>query len=166
MPSGGERPLSHRLYRRKKVAADGREFVLHAGRNFGEDSTGDESIAFDIANGAPSGLLTLAYLPAGGRKLTIAQDEAFTAFPWAERAGLSVLRTIGALEVLGAIGLILPMLTGILPLLTPIAAVGLVLVQIVAIALHVRRGEFQTLPVNVVLLLLALFVAIARFAGV
>ncbi|GHD82043.1 DoxX-like protein [Salinibacterium amurskyense] len=112
-----------------------------------------------------SGLLALAYLAAGGQKITVAKDKAFTTFPWAEGAGIPILRVVGVLEVLGAIGLIVPVLTGILPILTPIAAVGLVLVQAVAMIIHARRGEFKALPVNAVLLLLALFVAIARFAG-
>ena len=66
--------------------------------------------------------------------------------------------------MLGAIGLILPQATGIAPILTPIAALGLVAVQVGAITVHVRRKETKVLPVNIVLLLLALFVAIGRFA--
>lgn len=119
-----------------------------------------------IAVWIASGLLALAYLAAGGQKVRIAKDEAFVTFPWAERGGLGLLRAIGAVEILGALGLILPALTGILPILAPIAASCLVLVQIVAVVLHVRRDEFKALPVNAVLLLLALFVAIARFSGV
>lgn len=118
-----------------------------------------------IAVWIASGLLAAAYLAAGAQKVRIAKDEAFVKFPWAEGGGLAVLRLVGAVEVLGAIGLILPALTGILPILTPIAAVGLVLVQIVAMVVHIRRSEFKALPVNVVLLLLALFVAIVRFSG-
>ena len=65
--------------------------------------------------------------------------------------------------VLGAIGLIVPEATGIAPILTPIAALGLVAIQVGAIITHVRRKEAQVLPVNIVLLLMALFVAIGRF---
>jgi hypothetical protein len=67
------------------------------------------------------------------------------------------------LEVLGAIGLIVPLLTGILPWLTPLAAIGLVLTMLGAMATHLRRGENQMLAVNLVLLLAA-FVAYGRFA--
>jgi hypothetical protein len=112
-----------------------------------------------------SGLLALAYLAAGGQKIAVAKDKAFTTFAFAESLGLPVLRAVGVVEVLGAIGLIVPALTGIAPILTAIAAAGLVLVQIFAVIIHSRRGEFTALPVNVVLLLLALFIAIARFAG-
>ena len=64
-----------------------------------------------------------------------------------------------------AIGLIVPPLTGMLPILAPIAAVGLVLVQVGAIIVHVMRNETKALGMNVVLLLLAAFVAVGRFLG-
>jgi hypothetical protein len=56
------------------------------------------------------------------------------------------------------------MLTGILPWLTVAAAVGLVIVQLGASALHLSRGEAARLPVNVVLLLLAVIVVVGRLA--
>ena len=70
----------------------------------------------------------------------------------------------GIAEVLGAIGLIVPMVTGIVPGLTIAAAAGLVLVQICAIVFHLSRGEGKAVPANVVLLLLALLVVIGRVA--
>ena len=73
-------------------------------------------------------------------------------------------RFVGWAEVLGAIGLILPLLTGILAWLTPLAALCLVLVQILAIGFHLRRGEAQVLPFNAVLLALAIFVAWGRWS--
>jgi hypothetical protein len=68
-------------------------------------------------------------------------------------------------EILGALGVILPWLTGIAPILTPIAAVGLVVVQIGALRVHLVRNERQPLPANVLLLLLAGFAAVGRFRG-
>ena len=56
-----------------------------------------------------------------------------------------------------------PWLTGIASFLTPVAAVGLAVIQIGAIITHTRRGERQPLPMNVVLVLLAAFVAAVRF---
>jgi hypothetical protein len=58
---------------------------------------------------------------------------------------------------------VLPWLTGIAPVLTPIAATGLVVIQALAMAVHVRRHEQKGLPMNIVLLLLALVVAVFRF---
>ena len=72
------------------------------------------------------------------------------------------MRFIGAAEALGAIGLILPMLTGILPGLTVAAAIGLALVMALATAFHLSRGESSRVPGNAVLLLLALSVVIGR----
>ncbi len=121
----------------------------------------------NIALWVVSAILAVAYLAAGLNKLTKSKAAllANPNFQWAEDFSQGALRGIGTAEILGAIGLILPELTGIATILTPIAAVGLVLIQVGAIATHVRRKEFKVLPVNIVLLLLALFVAIGRFAG-
>jgi uncharacterized membrane protein YphA (DoxX/SURF4 family) len=72
-------------------------------------------------------------------------------------------RFVGAAEILAAFGLILPGLTGILPWLTPLAAVGLIIVMIGAISFHFRRKEYANIGLNVILLALALFVAYGRF---
>src|SRR5882757_5550866 len=86
-------------------------------------------------------------------------------FDWMKDTSDAGVKAIGAVEVLGALGLILPELTGIAPILTPIAAVGLVVVQIGAIRVHLTRHERQPLPANGILLLLAAFVAVGRFLG-
>lgn len=104
-------------------------------------------------------LLALAFLVSGGIKMM--RPRVAT-----QPMDLSVaqVQTIGGLELLAAIGLILPTAVKVVPVLTPAAAVGLVLLMIGAIAFHVRRGESDgRLAVNVVLLLLALAVAGARF---
>jgi len=74
-------------------------------------------------------------------------------------------RFVGVSEILGAIGLILPMVTGILPWLTPLAAIGLSLIQVLAIGFHAQRKETgKTLPMNLVLLALSLFVLWGRLS--
>ena len=73
------------------------------------------------------------------------------------------MRLIGILEILGAIGLILPAVTGIWPWLTPLAAAGLVLTMVGAMIVHGRRGEFSSIWMNIVLLALAAFVLFGRF---
>ena len=113
-----------------------------------------------------SGLLALAFLAAGIMKSTRPYAKTVESMPWAGDFSALQVRAIGILEILGAIGLILPALTGILPVLTPIAAAGLALIQVGAIITHVRRKEYKVIPANAVLLALALFVAVARFAGV
>lgn len=75
-----------------------------------------------------------------------------------------LLRFIGASELLGAIGIFLPALTRILPRLTPLAAVGFITLQTLAIGFHAVRGELLTvLPFNLALLGLALFVFWGRW---
>jgi hypothetical protein len=64
---------------------------------------------------------------------------------------------------LGAVGVVLPALTGILPWLTPIAATGLVLTMIGAALTHLRRGEYPNIIANMVLLTLAVVVVFGRF---
>jgi hypothetical protein len=112
---------------------------------------------------AAAGLLAVAYLMAGGMKATQPIDKLAGQMKWpADLPRLT--RFVGWAEVLGAIGLILPLLTGILVWLTPLAALCLVLVQVLAIGFHLRRGEPQILPANLVLLLLAAFVAWGRIS--
>src|SRR5260221_8429114 len=72
-------------------------------------------------------LLALAFLGAGLLKLTQPIDKAQGKMEWVKRIHPNGVQAIGVLEVLGAVGLILPMLTGILPWLTPLAAGGVVL---------------------------------------
>ena len=121
----------------------------------------------NIALWIVQGLLAAAYLAAGGLKVVRPREQLVASgnFNWMETTSDAGVKAVGAVEVLGALGLILPWLTGIAPILTPIAAVGLVIVQIGAIRVHLVRAERQPLPANALLLLLAAFVAIGRFIG-
>ncbi|MCS5734437.1 DoxX family protein [Herbiconiux daphne] len=102
-----------------------------------------------IAYWIVAGLLALFYLYSGGSKLLQSRERLQPMMHWVERAPMAGVRTIGALEVLAAIGLIVPPLTGIAPWLALAAAVGLVLLQIGAIALHLVRGEARQLGINI-----------------
>ena len=116
---------------------------------------------------AVQGLLAFVYLAAGGLKVVRPREQLVASgrLDWMKDNSDAVVKAVGAVEILGALGLILPGLTGIAPILAPIAAVGLVVVQIGAIRVHLTRNERQPLPVNAILLLLAAFVAIGRFVG-
>jgi len=84
---------------------------------------------------------------------------------WATDVPVMLLRFVGAVELLGAVGVILPALTRIRPLLTPLAAAGFAAILVLAIGFHAMRGETgQTLPINIVLLALALFVVWGRLS--
>jgi uncharacterized membrane protein YphA (DoxX/SURF4 family) len=111
-------------------------------------------------------LLALAFAAAGGIKLTQPKEKLVTRMKWVEDFPVSTVKTIGTVEILGALGLILPALTGILPLLTPLAGIGLMLVMLGAAYTHIRRGEYPVITVNLFLLALAAFVAYGRFVAV
>ena len=74
-----------------------------------------------------------------------------------------MIKLLGVVEILGGLGMILPSLTGILPWLTPLAAVGLVLIMIGASMTHYQRKEFSRIGLTSMLLVLALVVAVGRF---
>lgn len=118
-----------------------------------------------------SGLLAAAYLVAGTLKTTQPIDSLRDKVGgWVDDLAPGVVRFIGATEILGALGLVLPKLTGVVDdrpgvegTLTGIAATGLLVLQLLAGATHLRRGEGTQVPVNLVFALLAAFVAAARF---
>ena len=75
-----------------------------------------------------------------------------------------LVRFIGVAEFAGALGIVLPQLAGILPWLTPLAALGFVAVQVIAIGFHAVRGELKmALPINLLLLALSAFVVWGRW---
>jgi len=106
------------------------------------------------------GLLALAFIMAGFMKAFQPVERLRERMSWSRHVTPPLIRLIGTLEILGALGLILPVATHILPWLTPLAALGLVLTMIGAIVLHLRLQERSLVGLPLVLLLLALFVAI------
>jgi hypothetical protein len=100
-------------------------------------------------------LLAVFYVYSGAVKVVRSKDQLRPMMGWVDTVPLWFLRTIGVLEVLGALGLILPPLTGIAPGLALAAAAGLGLIQMAATALHLSRGEVKVIPLNFFLLALA-----------
>jgi len=82
--------------------------------------------------------------------------------PWFSSVPQDLFIFIGICEFLGGVGLILPAITGVKPKLAPMAAGGLTLVMILAAAFHIVRGEYNFLPINVVLGGVAAFIAYGR----
>ncbi len=108
-------------------------------------------------------ILAVVYGAAGYLK-TFQMARAQETLTMTKRHSESFVRMVGVFELLGAFGVILPLLTGILPWLTPVAAVGLALIQLLAIFTeHLPTKEMTALPLNAVLLILAAFVAAGRF---
>jgi hypothetical protein len=82
---------------------------------------------------------------------------------WVEDFSPGALKTIGALELLAAVGLILPAALDIAPVLVPLAAVGAGLVMVGAVITRLRLGEKAIIVVDLVYLAMAVFVAWGRF---
>jgi hypothetical protein len=92
-----------------------------------------------------NGLLALAMLGGGGMKLVTPQATlAERGMAWTEDFSAGTVKAIAALEVVGALGLILPLLTGIAPILTPLAGTGIAIIMIGAVVVHLRRKETAT----------------------
>ena len=110
-----------------------------------------------------SDLLALAMAMAGGMKLLTPKAKLEARMAWTRDFSPASLKLIGGAELLGAIGLVVPALTGIAPILSPLAATGLLLLMAGAAWTHLRLGEPKELVPSVALALLALVVAIGRF---
>jgi uncharacterized membrane protein YphA (DoxX/SURF4 family) len=107
-------------------------------------------------------LLALQFAFAGGMKV-FATDDFIDMSGWAEDVPRPLLLFIGIAEMLGALGLVVPRATGILPWLTPLAAAGLAAVMLLAAGFHAMRSEWGYIAVNVVLGAFAAFVAYGRW---
>ena len=120
----------------------------------------------NIALWIAAGLLAVAFLAAGLMKITGKREQMIERMPWVADFSQGQVKAIGAVEVLGAIGLILPALTGIAPVLVPLAATGLAITMVLAAVMHLRRGDgVASVVPNIVLFALAVFVAWGRFGA-
>ncbi len=119
----------------------------------------------DLSLWIVAGLLAVVYLAAGVGKLIVPKEKLATApgGGWVEDFSADSVKAIGALEVLGAVGLILPAATGIAPVLVPLAALGLVLIMVGAVITRLRRHEPKPMVADLAYLALAGFVAYGRF---
>jgi hypothetical protein len=112
-----------------------------------------------IAYWVVAGLLALFNLYAGGLKLSRSRDQLFSMMGWVDTVGMPVVRLIGTVEVLGAVGLVLPPATGVLPAVAVVAAIGFAVLQVLATGLHLSRREAGLSGLNVVLIAAAVAAA-------
>ena len=111
-----------------------------------------------------AGVLAVAFLAAGGVKVSTPRAKLQERMAWVEDFTDGQVKAIGAVELLGAIGVVVPGIFKIVPILVPLAATGLAITMVLAFVMHARRGEAkESLGANLVLLALALFVAWGRF---
>lgn len=108
-------------------------------------------------------VLALLFGMAGFIKLMTPIDALALQMAWVEGAPAALVWFIAIAEIAGALGVILPAATRIMPFLTPLAALGFVVIQVLAIGVHIVRGEPAILPMNFMLLAVAAFVVWGRW---
>ena len=102
------------------------------------------------------------FIMAGMMKSTQPITDLSKSVPWTANVPVALVRFIGVCELLGGIGLILPGLLRIKPILTPIAAIGILLIMVFAIVYHVSNGEANVIGINIAFGLVAAFIAWGR----
>ncbi|MFF8649332.1 DoxX family protein [Streptomyces griseoluteus] len=108
-------------------------------------------------------LLALVMLASGALMLARSREKLADSMTWVTAFTPAQIKGLGLLKVLAAIGLVLPAATGIAPIWTPIAAVGVALLMIGAAITHLRAHELPNIVVNAVLFALAAVIAWGRF---
>ena len=119
----------------------------------------------DLALWITAGLLAAVFLFAGSTKLFLSREKLAEApgGGWVLDFSAGFVKALGAVEILGAVGLILPALLDIAPVLVPLAAVGLATIMVGAAIVTYRRRESTHVLVDVTYLAMAVFVAFGRF---
>ena len=112
-----------------------------------------------------AGLMATVFLLAGANKLFIPREKLAKApgGGWVLDFSPGFIKALGAVEILGAGGLILPALLDIVPVLVPLAAVGLALIMTGAAIVTYRRQEFKHVLLNLTYLAMIVFVVFGRF---
>ncbi|UFS97047.1 DoxX family protein [Nocardia huaxiensis] len=108
-----------------------------------------------------------AVLLASSAKIVIPKQKILAAGEyalWAESFSPTALKALGVVDLLGAVGLILPAVLDIAPILVPVAATGTALLFAGAIIVRIRRGLWATAVAEVLYLAMAVFVAVGRFS--
>ncbi|HEX2533005.1 MAG TPA: DoxX family protein [Chitinophagaceae bacterium] len=121
------------------------------------------SKALHIALWIAQVLLAAMFLMAGFMKLSQPIEQLSQMLPWAAQVPESLVRFIGLAELLGAVGLILPALLRIKPQLTAWAAIGIAIIMVLATFFHISRGETSAIGMNIIMAILAAFIAWGRF---
>ncbi|WP_276369678.1 DoxX family protein [Chryseolinea sp. H1M3-3] len=108
-------------------------------------------------------LLAAMFTSGGLLKIFVPKEKMIAKQPFVQDYSSIQIRLIGLAEILGAIGIIVPFATGIMPILTPIAAMGLCTIMILAIRIHVQTKETAKVVIIVAMVIITSFIAYARF---
>ncbi|MDA2986631.1 MAG: DoxX family protein [Candidatus Nanopelagicales bacterium] len=109
-------------------------------------------------------VLAIAFVLTGLVKVLQPYEVLADRMAWVQDYSPGLVRGIGALEILGGIGLVLPALLGVLPILTPLAAAGLAVIMALAVLHHLRSHERGQVLFTAALLILLIIVAWGRFS--
>ncbi len=119
----------------------------------------------DIALWIAAGVLAAVALAGGATKVFVPKEALSNTSGggWTRNASVPFVKSLGMLEILAAVGLILPAVVGIAPAMVPITAVCWVMLMVGAMITHGRRGESGLMMLNLSYLVLAAFIAWGRF---
>ncbi len=119
----------------------------------------------DTALWIAAGLLALVALTGGITKTFVSKEqlEHHEGAAWTRDFSPAFVKTLGVLELLAAVGLILPAVLDVVPVMVPVTAVCWVALMIGAMVTHGRLGQFKLVMVNVAYVVLATFIAVGRF---
>jgi len=108
-------------------------------------------------------LMALAFFIPGIYKLIFSKEQLVAkGMTGVETFSQPVIRIIGIMEILGAIGIVLPMLLNILPALTIVSAIGFAIIMIAAARISYKRHEYKKITSSVIIFLLCIFIVYAR----
>jgi putative oxidoreductase len=119
--------------------------------------------ALNITLWIVQGLTATLMLMSAYMKIATPILELSSKWKWTGELPETVVRLLGVIDLLGGIGIILPALLRIKPSLTPLAAVGIILLMISASVFHISRGEASVIGSNIILMFLASFIAWGRY---
>jgi len=109
------------------------------------------------------GILATVFTASGLIIMLLPKEKLTSKLSWVNEYSNGMRYFICSSKIAGAIGLIVPMHLNILPILTPIVALGIAMIMVLAMAYHVRKKEYKDVPATVLFLALSLFVAYNRF---
>ncbi|KPE52574.1 DoxX family protein [Chryseobacterium indologenes] len=110
-------------------------------------------------------LLAVFFIMPGLGKITGSKEKHVADGHLKSNNSIVPIRILGVLEWLGCIGIIIPWLIGIAPILTPMAAAGFCLIMIAGMVVHTKKQEYKMLPMLIVVFILSAVVAYFRFAA-
>jgi len=109
------------------------------------------------------GILSAFFIMPGIGKVSSSKEKHIADGHLKENDSILPIRILGVLELLGCVGIVVPLLTNILPILTPITAVGFSLVMLSGMFVHTKKKEYKMLPMLIVVFVLSAVVAYFRF---